>query len=97
LREAGDRPRARSVVTELQLPWFAARSRGDNELMSVVTGLAYLELARIEESRGQAAVARDYYEQFLRRYDMPVEALRPLVEEARAAYERLGGDIGRFE
>jgi hypothetical protein len=97
LREAGDRPRAHSVVTELQWPWIGGRSRDDNELVSVVSGLAYLELARIEEVGGSATFARDYYEQFLRRYDMPVEAHRPMVEEARAAYERLGGDSDRFE
>ena len=60
-------------------------------MVLVVSGLAYLELARIEEAVGSATVARDYYEQFLRRYDMPTEAHRPMVEEARAAYERLGG------
>ncbi len=93
LRGAGDWPKARSVVTELQRPWFAARHWDDNELVSVVSGLGYLELARIAEIGGSATVARDYYEQFLRRYDMPVEAHRPMVEEARAAYERLGGEM----
>ncbi len=58
-----------------------------------MTGLAYLELARIEEAGGSAPVARDYYEQFLRRYDMPVEAHQEMVEEAKAAYERLGGEL----
>ncbi len=93
LRGAGDWPKARSVVTELQRPWFAARHWDDNELVSVVSGLGYLELARIAEIGGSATMARDYYEQFLRRYDMPVEAHRPMVEEARAAYERLGGEM----
>jgi serine/threonine-protein kinase len=93
LRGAGDWPKARSVVTELQRPWFAARHWDDNELVLIVSGLGYLELARIAEIGGSATMARDYYEQFLRRYDMPVEAHRPMVEEARAAYERLGGEM----
>jgi len=54
-------------------------------------GHCYLELARLEEARGRDGLARNYYWQFLKRYDSPVEALRPLVEEARAAYERVGG------
>ena len=57
----------------------------------LLAGHCYLELARIEEARGREGLARKYYWQFLKRYDSPVEALRPLVEEARAAYERLGG------
>ena len=41
--------------------------------------------------KGRVELARDYYEQFLRRYDMPVEAHRHLVEEASAALARLSG------
>jgi hypothetical protein len=58
---------------------------------NILAGHCYLELARIEEARGRDGLARKYYWQFLKRYDSPVEALRPLVEEARAAYERVGG------
>jgi len=94
----GDPTRARSIVLELQLLTRGTLEHAlDPHFASVVTGLAYLELARIGEARGQGVLARDYYEQFLRRYDMPTEAHRPMVEEARAAYERLGGDARRFD
>jgi hypothetical protein len=57
----------------------------------LLVGQCYLELARVEEARGRDGLARKYYWQFLKRYDMPVESQRQLVEEARAAYERVGG------
>jgi len=57
----------------------------------VLSGLVYLERARIEEARGQGDLARSHYEQFLRSYDLPVAAHRHLVEEARAALRRLSG------
>jgi hypothetical protein len=92
LRAEGDRTGARSVLMELQLPWRQPYDKAiDHHFVSVATGLTYLELAEMEDAGGPAPLARDYYEQFLRRYDMPVEAHRPMVEEARAAYERLGG------
>ncbi len=58
--------------------------------------LTYLERARIEDARGRVDLARQYYENFLRRYDLPVPAHRHLVEEARAALARLmpGGKPG---
>jgi hypothetical protein len=55
----------------------------------VMAGLAYLERARIEDAQGRGQLAREHYEQFLRRYDMPVPAQRHLVEEAQAALHRL--------
>jgi serine/threonine-protein kinase len=54
-----------------------------------LAGLTYLARARIEDARGRAELARRYYEQFVRRYDMPVPAQRHLVEEAKAALNRL--------
>ena len=88
LLAAGDTARATKLLYGCQkstflLPWFR-----ENLLLA---GHCYLELARIEEARGRDGLARKYYWQFLKRYDSPVEALRPLVEEARAAYERVGG------
>ena len=53
--------------------------------------LAYYELAQIEDAQGLSDLARDHYQQFLRRYDMPVPALRHLVDEAKAALRRLNG------
>jgi serine/threonine-protein kinase len=71
--------------------WLPIRARAANRANAVVSGLVYLERARIEEGWGRVELARDYYEQFLRRYDMPVEAHRHLVEEASAALARLSG------
>ena len=47
--------------------------------------LAYDRLARIEQAQGRVTLAREHYQQFLRRYDRPVPNLRPLVEQARSA------------
>jgi hypothetical protein len=55
----------------------------------ILAGPAYLERARIEEAANRADVAATYYGQFLRRYDAPVPAHRPMVDEARAAIARL--------
>jgi serine/threonine protein kinase/TolB-like protein/tetratricopeptide (TPR) repeat protein len=55
----------------------------------ILAGPAYLERARIEEAAGRDDVAATYYRQFLRRYDAPVPAHRPMVDEARAAIARL--------
>jgi serine/threonine protein kinase/tetratricopeptide (TPR) repeat protein len=57
----------------------------------ILAGPAYLERARIEEAAGRNDLARTYYTQFLRRYDAPVSAHRPMVDEARAASARLSG------
>jgi serine/threonine-protein kinase len=51
--------------------------------------LVYLERARIDEARGRVADARRLYSEFLRRYDMPPDAHKPLIVEARAALARL--------
>ncbi|MEO8140102.1 MAG: serine/threonine-protein kinase [Gemmatimonadota bacterium] len=53
--------------------------------------LAYYDLAQIEEAQGRDDPAREHYEQFLRRYDMPVPAHQHLVDEAKAALRRLSG------
>jgi serine/threonine protein kinase len=55
----------------------------------ILAAPAYLERARIEQAAGRNDLARTYYAQFLRRYDAPVPAHRPLVDEARAARARL--------
>ena len=55
----------------------------------MLAGLAYLERARLLEALGQRELALAAYEQFLRRYDMPLPAHRHLVEGARAAVARL--------
>ena len=59
----------------------------------VLAGPAYLQLAQIEEAQGHEDLAREHYEQFLRRYDMPVPALRHLVDDAQAALRRLSRSL----
>jgi tRNA A-37 threonylcarbamoyl transferase component Bud32 len=55
----------------------------------VLTPLAYLESARLEEARGDSVEAREHYHQFLRRFDAPLPSQRDLVEDARRALDRL--------
>jgi len=88
LLAAGDTARATELLFGCQVANFRASQFYENLLLA---GHCYLELARIEEARGRDGQARKYYWQFLKRYDSPVEAHRQLVEEARAAYERVGG------
>jgi serine/threonine protein kinase len=54
-----------------------------------MTSVTYLERARISDARGQTNAARQYYQEFLRRYDMPIPRHRHLVDEARLALARL--------
>ena len=54
-----------------------------------LASVTYLERARISENRGQTNMARQYYEEFLRRYDMPAPKHRHLVDEAKLALARL--------
>jgi tRNA A-37 threonylcarbamoyl transferase component Bud32/TolB-like protein len=55
----------------------------------VLESLSYLEMARVETTRGNRSLAREYYQRFLRRYDLPSPRMRHLVDEARAALMRL--------
>ncbi len=89
LLAVGDTVRASSLLSGCQRSMVQSVHSTFEDLL--LSGHCYLELARIEEARGRDGLARKYYWQFLKRYDSPVEALRPLVEEARAAYERVGG------
>ena len=88
LLAAGDTTRATKLLASCQRASHIIPEFYENLLLA---GHCYLELARIEEARDRDGLTRKYYWQFLKRYDSPVEALRPLVEEARAAYERVGG------
>jgi hypothetical protein len=85
LLAAGDTARAVELLT-----WHEALSGPFAEKIAVAP-LAYLMLARIEEARGQSALAERHYHQFLVRYDMPTARHRHLVEEGRAALARLTG------
>ena len=53
--------------------------------------LAFLLTAKIEDAQGDTAAARYNYEEFLRRFDLPMPPQRHLVVEARAALARLSG------
>ena len=85
LLEAGDTAKALKLLT-----WHEAI--GSPFIGKIPAGtLAYLELARVEQARGQFAQARRDYQQFLVRYDMPPAGHRHLVVEASAALRHLGG------
>jgi hypothetical protein len=55
----------------------------------VTAGLAYLEMAKLEDARGDPGVAAEYYRQFLRRYDRPMPAQQHIVHQAEVALTRL--------
>ena len=85
LFEAGDTAQAARLLT-----WNEAWSSVSGGVGGAVfASVAYLERARIEEARGKRALARDYYREFLLRYDMPTAKLRHLVQEAKTALDRL--------
>ena len=88
LLAAGDTARAARLLSSCQ---WATRWDTDEWEYALLAGHCYLELARVEDARGRDGLARKYYWQFLKRYDQPVEAHRQMVEEARAAYDRVTG------
>jgi TolB-like protein/tetratricopeptide (TPR) repeat protein len=86
LAQEGDTVQAVRLLTWHETrSWVADVHAAD----AVLAGLAYLQLARIEEARGHADLASHYYQQFLRRYDRPVPSQRHLVEDAERALARL--------
>jgi serine/threonine-protein kinase len=88
LGEAGDVEQARRLLRWHDAPWPGwAWTSGD-----VLAGPTYLVRARLEEARGDSALAGDYYRQFLRRYDQPIPSQVHLVQEATAALARLTAD-----
>ena len=86
LLEQGDTSRAVKLLVwhEADIPLSAAPPRSQ-----MFAGLAYYELARIEEAQGRHDLARGHYEQFLRRYDLPAPSHQYLVDGAKAALGRL--------
>ncbi len=88
LLEQGDTTRALKLLVwhEASIPASPEPFRSQQ-----FAALAYYELARIEEAQGRTDLARDHYQQFLRRYDMPPPAHQHLVDEANAALRRLAG------
>jgi tetratricopeptide (TPR) repeat protein len=85
LLEAGDTAQAARLLT-----WHEAAIGGWTWSFSyALTPLAYLVLARVEEAQGDPRLAAWHYQEFIRRYDTPMPGQRHLVDEARAALERL--------
>jgi tetratricopeptide (TPR) repeat protein len=88
LREAGD-PQQALHFLEWQKSMFNTVPRLEAGALS--GALSRLEMARAWEDLGRTQEALKWYRDFLRRYDMPPPQHQPLIEEARAAVERLGG------
>lgn len=85
LQEAGDLDQAARL-----LRWQDASWTGWGIVFrDALSGPTYLARARIEVARGDTARIREYYEQFLRRFDQPMPSQAPLVQEAKAALARL--------
>jgi len=87
LREAGDVEAARRLLRWQDQGWLG----WDWTFNDGVSAPAFLLRAQIEEASGTRRLAREYYQQFLRRYDSPMPGQRHLVDEARAALARLSG------
>jgi hypothetical protein len=88
LAASGDADQALRLLTWVDGPYFIHPSTVYSVML---TPLVDLERGRIEEQRGRAGSARNYYREFLRRYDRPVTGHRGLVEEAKTAMVRLPG------
>ena len=88
LAASGNADQALRLLTWVDGPYFIHPSAVYSLML---TGLVDLERGRIEEQRGRFSAARNYYSEFLRRYDRPVIGHRRLVEEAKTAMVRLTG------
>jgi hypothetical protein len=88
LLEGGDTAQAARLLTWNEAWGGTSGSVGGG----VFASLAYLERARIEDSRGNVTLAQEYYQEFLHRYDMPAPKQQHLVHEAREALARLSGE-----
>jgi len=86
LQEAGALDEASRLLRWQDAPW-----NGCSEC-DVLGGPTFVARARIEVARGDSARAREYYRQFLQRYDQPMASQAHLVEEANAALARLAAD-----
>jgi tetratricopeptide (TPR) repeat protein len=84
LLAAGDTGAAGKIIGELDLA---------DAQQIFFGGPMYLARARINEALGHKEESRSDYAQFLRRYDLPAETNRYLVQEAREALRRLGGPL----
>jgi hypothetical protein len=91
LAASGDADQALRLLTWVDGAYFIHPSTVYSVML---TPLVDLERGRLEEQKGRAGAARNYYREFLRRYDRPVIGHRRLVEDAKTAMARLtgGGD-----
>jgi TolB-like protein/tetratricopeptide (TPR) repeat protein len=91
LRDTGDLEAAVGL-----LRWQDARINDLRQTLYTVSyvlaGPTSLARARLEEARGERRRAAEYYRRFLQLYDQPMPAQAHLVEEAREALVRLGGE-----
>jgi hypothetical protein len=60
------------------------------DYVTMLSGLIAQERARIEEQRGNASGAQEYYREFLRRYDRAVPGHQRMVMQAEARVAALG-------
>ncbi len=89
LLQAGDTARAVELSTWHEAWMGFATARPAQRASGIVAPFAILEQARIAHARRQFDVARTHYEQFLQRYDLPMEAHTPLIVEAKDALRDL--------
>jgi tetratricopeptide (TPR) repeat protein/TolB-like protein len=85
LREEGDLEAARRLLRWHDTTWIGWAWT----FTDAVSGPIFLMQAEIEVASGDSARAREYYGQFLRRYDRPMPSQVQLVKEARAALAEL--------
>jgi serine/threonine protein kinase len=81
LQEAGAQDEAGRLLRWQDAPRGADVCYG----CAVLDGPTFLARARIEVARGDSTRAREYYRQFLQRYDQPMASQVHLVREAEAA------------
>jgi tetratricopeptide (TPR) repeat protein len=86
LLEAGKLDEARRLLRWQDGAWGGCRE------CAPLAGPTLLARARIEMARGDSGAAREYYREFLRLFDQPMPSQMHLVEEAKTALLRLGGD-----
>jgi hypothetical protein len=90
LREQKDLETARRLLRwhdQISIGWAAT-------FTDAVSGPSFLMQAEIEVASGDSTRAREYYGQYLRRYDRPMPSQVHLVKEARAALDQLSGQHG---